>query len=114
MDNNSIISNNLKGLRVKFGYTQAFLAEYLNISPAAVNQYETGARNIPTNAIEKLALLYNVEEYDLYEQNPEKQSLISSFAFRADEISAEDMQSVTKFKKIISNYIHMTSALANE
>jgi Helix-turn-helix. len=113
MDTNSIISKNIKEMRVKFGYTQAFIAEYLNLTPAAVNQYENDARTIPTSVIEKLAMLYNVEEYDLYEENPEKRQLISSFAFRAGELSAQDMQSVSKFKKIILNYLNMSSALAN-
>jgi transcriptional regulator with XRE-family HTH domain len=113
MDNNSIISKNIKDLRVKFGYTQTFIADYLNLSPAAINQYESDARTIPTSVLEKLALLYNVEEYDLYEENPDKRHLISSFAFRAGEISAADMQSVSKFKKIILNYLNMSSALTN-
>jgi hypothetical protein len=59
-------------------------------------------------------LLYNIEEYDLYEENPEKQSLITAFAFRADELSAYDMQTISKFKKIIHNYINMSIALKNE
>jgi len=113
MDNNSIISKNIKDLRVKFGYTQAFIAEYLNLTAAAVNQYENDARTIPTSVIEKLAILFDVDEYDLYEENPEKRQLISSFAFRAGELSAQDMQSVSKFKKVILNYLNMSSAQAN-
>jgi transcriptional regulator with XRE-family HTH domain len=113
MDTNSIISKNIKDLRVKFGYTQAFIAEYLNLTAAAVNQYENDARTIPTAVLEKLAILFNVEEYDLYEENPEKRQLISSFAFRAGELSAKDMQSVSKFKKVILNYLNMSSALTN-
>lgn len=113
MENNTIISKNIRDLRSKFGYTQAFIAEYLNITPAAVNQYENDARTIPESVIEKLALLFNVNEYDLYEENPEKQVVLTSFAFRADELSASDMQQISKFKKIISNYINMSEALAN-
>lgn len=114
METNSIISKNLRDLRNRFGYTQVFIAEYLNISAAAVNQYENDARTVPTSVIEKLALLYNIEEYDFYEENPEKQNLISAFAFRAGEISAADMQNISKFKKIVNNYINMSLALANE
>lgn len=114
MENKSIISKNIRDLRSKFGYTQAFIAEYLNITGAAVNQYENDARTIPTIVIEKLALLYNVDEYDLYEENPEKQGLISAFAFRAGDISAVDMQNISKFKKIVNNYINMSIALQHE
>lgn len=58
-------------------------------------------------------MLFDVEEYDLYEENPEKRQLLSSFAFRAGELSAQDLQSVSKFKKIILNYLNMSSALKN-
>ena len=114
METNIIISKNIRQLRDKFGYTQQFIADYLNISHAAVSQYENDARTIPTSVIEKLALLYNIEEFDLYEENPEKQSLITSFAFRSDNLSVTDMQSISAFRKIIYNYINMTTALANE
>ncbi len=113
MNNKSFISNNIRELRIKFGYTQALIAEYLNITPAAVNQYENDARTIPEAVIEKLAILYNLDEYDLYEENPEKQAVITTFAFRADEINATDMQQISMFKKIISNYINMSEALVN-
>ena len=114
METNNIISKNIKELRVKFAYNQDFIAEYLGITPAAVSQYENDARTIPESVIEKLALLYNIDAYDLYEENIEKQPLISTFAFRADELNAYDMQTVSKFKKIIYNYINMSNALANE
>jgi len=113
MENNSIISNNIKELRIKFGYTQAFIADFLNITPAAVNQYEKDTRPIPVSVVEKLALLFNVDEYDLYEENPQKQSVMTSFAFRADEMTPDDMQQINRFKKIISNYLNMSIALQN-
>jgi transcriptional regulator with XRE-family HTH domain len=113
METNNIVSKNIRELRNIFGYTQAFVAQYLNITPAAVNQYENDARVISESVIEKLALLFNVEEYDLYEENLEKQAVLTSFAFRADELTGSDMQQVSKFKKIITNYINMSEALAN-
>jgi transcriptional regulator with XRE-family HTH domain len=58
METNELLSQNIKKLRKKFAYTQAFVADYLGITAAAVNQYENDARSIPENVIEKLALLY--------------------------------------------------------
>ena len=113
METSNFISKNIRELRNKFGYTQAFIAEYLNITPAAVNQYENDARSIPESVVEKLAILFNVDEYELYEENPEKQLVNSSFAFRADELTAADMQQISKFKKIITNYLNMSTALIN-
>ncbi|TKG88378.1 XRE family transcriptional regulator [Puteibacter caeruleilacunae] len=114
MEKNQLLSKNIKKLREKFEFTQAFVADYLGITAAAVNQYENDARTIPENVVEKLALLYNVEEFDLYEDNPEKREILTAFAFRADEITAEDMTTISQFKKIITNYINMSSALENE
>ena len=113
MKTNEILSRNIKKLREKFAYTQSFVADYLGITAAAINQYENDARSIPENVVEKLSLLYNVEEFDLDEEDPEKQNVLTSFAFRADEIIAEDMETISRFKKIITNYINMSSALAN-
>lgn len=113
METNEILSRNIKKLREKLAYTQGFVAEYLGITAAAVNHYENDARSIPESVVEKLSLLYNIEEFDLYEEDLEKQNLLTSFAFRADEITAEDMATISRFKKIISNYINMSSALAN-
>jgi len=114
MENSNNLSQNIKNLRVKFRYTQSFIAKYLNQSTAAVNQYENDSRAIPEKVVEKLALLYNVNEIGLYEDHSEKKELLTNFAFRVDEVSAEDMQTISKFKKIITNYINMSSALANE
>lgn len=112
MDTNSIVSKNIRDLRVKFGYTQALIADYLNLTAAAVNQYEKDARTIPTSVIETGDPIWRWG-IRFIRRESEKRQLTSSFAFRAGEISAQDMQSVSKFKKIILNYLNMSSARAN-
>ena len=113
MKNNEIIAKNIMEMRVKYGYTQDFIAEYLGITHAAVSQYENDARTIPPDVVSMLAVLFDVEEYDLYEEHPEHRNIMTSFAFRAGDVKPSDMQTVGKFKKIIKNYINMTQALAN-
>ena len=51
----------LKQLRLKFGYTQEYVAERLGVTKATISKYEKGQRNIKTEYIEKLAELYSVE-----------------------------------------------------
>jgi transcriptional regulator with XRE-family HTH domain len=63
MGTNEILSGNIKKLREKFAYPQGFVADYLGFTAAAVNQYENDARSIPEKIVEKLSLLYNVEEF---------------------------------------------------
>ncbi len=107
-----MISENIRSLRKKLGYTQEQIAEYLGVSTAAVTQYETGARVVPAATVSKLALLFNVEEYDLYQEEPQQQQLLSAFAFRADELLPQDLKSISEFKKIVLNYFHLSNELA--
>jgi len=109
-----MLSKNIRSLREKFGYTQAQVANYLGITASAVNQYENDARPIPTDVVSKLSLLFSVEEYDLYQENPQQQQILSAFAFRANELVEDDFKSISAFKKIVLNYFHLSEALSNE
>ena len=108
-----MIPENIRSLRKKLGYTQEQIAEYLDISTAAVTQYETGARVVPASTVSKLALLFNVDEYELYQKDPQQQQLLSAFAFRADELQSQDLKSISEFKKIVLNYFHLSNELNN-
>lgn len=107
-----MLPENIRDLRKKLGYTQDQIAEYLGITSAAVTQYETGARPIPATTVSKLALLFSVEEYQLYQEEPEQLQILSAFAFRADELQLQDLKSISEFKKIVLNYFHLSNELA--
>lgn len=109
-----MMSENIRALRKKLGYTQEQIADYLGISTAAVTQYETGARVVPATTVSKLALLFNVDEYQMYQEEPQQQQLLSAFAFRADELQSQDLKSISEFKKVVLNYFHLSMALRNE
>jgi len=109
-----MLSDNIRLLRNKFGYSQIQVANYLGLSQPAINQYENDSRNIPADVVSKLALLYNVEEFDLYSENPQQNALLSAFAFRAAEFSDDDLRAISAFKKIVLNYYHLSEALKNE
>jgi len=109
-----MISENIRALRKKLGYTQEQIADYLGISAAAVTQYETGTRVVPATSVSKLALLFNIDEYELYQEEPQQQQLLSAFAFRADELQSKDLKSISEFKKVVLNYFHLSKALRNE
>ena len=106
-----MLSKNIRSLRIKLGYTQEQVAEFLNLTTAAVTQYETGARVVPATTVSKLSLLFGIDEYDLYQENPQQQQLLSAFAFRASELQAEDLKSISEFKKIVLNYFHLSKEL---
>lgn len=106
-----MLSKNIRLLRKRLGYSQEQVAKYLGITAAAVTQYESEARDIPAKTVSKLALLFNVDEYDLYEEEPQQQQILSAFAFRADTIAPEDLNTIAQFKKIVLNYHHLAKAL---
>lgn len=107
-----ILSKNLKDFRVKLGLTQDQIADYLEISREEVSYYETNRRNVPMNLIPKYAKLFGVDEYDLYEEDSAINNLNIAFAFRANEISSNDLKVIADFKKIALNYLKIKSVLA--
>jgi transcriptional regulator with XRE-family HTH domain len=109
-----MLSKNIRSLRDSLGYTQAQIGNYLGVTASAVNQYENDARVIPAESVSKIALLFNVEESELYQENPQQQQILSVFAFRANELVEEDLKSISAFKKIVLNYFHLSEALSNE
>ena len=110
----NILGNNIKKYRIKYGMTQQTVADYLDISRGEFNYYENGNRQIPSNLISKLADLFAIEEYDLYEENDAIVYANVAFAFRADTINTDDLKVIANFKKIALNYLKMKKALQNE
>jgi len=110
---NIIIGQNIKTLREKMGLTQDALAKYLDTSREQVAYYETGRRSTPSVQLSKLANLFCMNEYDFYEEDLQSRSINIAFAFRADELQPQDLQSIAQFKKIVLNYISMKKAMNN-
>jgi len=108
-----MIAESIRILREKSNFTQAQIVSYLNITSSEVNLYESGARPVPADVVSKLAVLFNVNEYDLYEENPQQQNLIAAFNFSTNELTDEEIKSVSAFKKIVVNYLHLSDALIN-
>ena len=54
-------ANNLKELRVSHGYTQDFVASYLEIARQTYSHYENGRRMPPYNVIQRLAGFYKID-----------------------------------------------------
>ena len=62
----SVFIKNLKENRKKCGFTQAQLAEKVNVTPHYIGMLEMG-RNFPaTDLIERIAKALNIEMYELF------------------------------------------------
>ena len=112
MEEKLIIASNIKRLREASGFTQGSVANYLNVNRSAYANYETGARELPLNLMEKLADLYGCDMYDLYSENEDVVSTMLATAFRADTLSREDMEQIAAFKRIVSNSLKMDKLLS--
>lgn len=95
----------MKSLREKFEYIQDNVAEYLGISRELVSMYETGEREVPIEVLEKLSNLFCVEPDAFFAETPEEAIAQVAFAFRKDEMNAEDLQEIAAFGKIVKNYL---------
>lgn len=110
----TIVGQNIKTLREQLGLTQDALAQYLNTSREQVAYYEAGTRSISTAQLGKLANLFCMNEYDFYEEDPQKRKVNIAFAFRSETLQGQDIESIARFKKIVRNYVNMKKVLANE
>lgn len=108
------LPKNLKSFRTRMGLTQEDIANYLNINREEVSYFETGSREVPFDLIPKLANLFGIDEYDLFEDDSDINNLNIAFAFRADEISSRDLDAIASFKKIALNYKKMKQKLEGE
>ena len=107
---NQIIGKNLASYRQHLGYSQQEISQYLVISQPAYVKYESGDTVVPMEAIEKLATLYNVEEYDLMEENAELTQANVACAYRKNG-TISDLEQIAQFQKIVKNYIQMCNEL---
>ncbi|WP_051220395.1 helix-turn-helix domain-containing protein [Prevotella sp. AGR2160] len=104
------LANNIKLLRNHYNYTQKQVSNYLGISQPAYSKYEDGKVDVPMDKIEKLATLYNVEEYDLLTDETGSLKADMVFAYRRSE-SDVDLSGIAKFQKIVKNYIEISHEL---
>ena len=63
---------NIRSLRIDGGYTQAQIAEYLNVKQNTYSQYEIGTLNYPIDVLTKLADFYGVSVDYLLGRTPVK------------------------------------------
>lgn len=109
MKDSQIIGNNLRNFRISQGYRQEDLAEYLGVTRSMISYYENGERDIPVISLNKLADLFGVELEALLEENEEIAKTNLAFAFRNENLTSKDIESIAYFKRFVMNYLKMES-----
>jgi len=103
----NILGRNISILRKKLGFSQDDIAKLLYVDRSTVSKYESEARNIPIEHLEKIANFLGVELYILFEENEKMITEERPFAFRKKDMHPDDFNILLDFQKIVSNYIKM-------
>lgn len=111
MNDKQVIAKNIKLMRQANSLTQESVADFIGISRSAYSNYESGTRELPLAAMEKLADLYGCDIYTLYEENSDVVENMLATAFRVDNLSPEDMAQIAAFKRVVKNYLKLDMLL---
>lgn len=106
MANNYEIGSILKDLRNRMGYSQELISSYLGISQPAYNRYESGETTVSQDSLEKLAVVYGVEEYDILTCNKPQLQADMAFAFRKSG-GVKNLGQIASFQRLVKNYLDM-------
>jgi len=113
MKSANIVGNNIKSFRERRGIRQEDLAKLLEVKREVVSYYETGARDIPIDKLNKIADLFGIDLSILLEEDVNIQKVDVAVAFRPTDFCPEDMKVVAEFGKIVKNYIKISSLNKN-
>lgn len=107
MSHNQIIGNNIYAFRTHMQLNQEALANYLGVHREVISYYETGKRAVPVEEMMKLSDLFGCNLSDLIEENQDVLNTCLAFAFRADQLKEQDLDSMAEFKKVVKNYLNL-------
>ena len=103
------IYEKLKMMREKAGLRQGQIADYLGVTQSFISKVETGERNLTVDQLESVVNLYG---YSLAEfADTEENVHPIQFAFRAQDVSKEDLRIIANIGKIAINSKFMAKVL---
>ena len=103
------IYEKLKMLREKAGLRQGQIADYLGVTQTYISKVETGERNLTVDQLESLVNLYGYSLAAFADMVEDAHPI--RFAFRAQDVSREDLRIIADIGKIAINSRFMAKAL---
>ena len=101
MENKAIIrGERFKMIRSTHGYTQEQLANFLKIDRTMLTKFEKGERSLGISVLEKACDLFGCTLLELESSTP---YVPLTVAFRAKELTADDMEAISKIQKLVLN-----------
>ena len=103
------IYEKLKTMREKAGLRQGQIADYLGVTQTFISKVETGERNLTVDQLENLVNLYgyNLAAFADMEQDVHP----IQFAFRAQDVSQDDLRIIAEIGKNAINSRFMARTL---
>lgn len=103
------INEKLKMMREKTGLRQGQIAEYLGVTQTFISKVETGERNLTVDQLESIVNLYgyNLASFAEMEHDPHP----IQFAFRAQDVSQDDLRIIADISRIAINSRFMAKTL---
>ena len=103
------IYEKLKMMRKKAGLRQGQIAEYLGVTQTFISKVETGDRNLTVDQLESVVNLYgySLASFEDMEQDPHQ----IQFAFRAQDVSQDDLHIIANIGRIAINSRFMARTL---
>lgn len=105
----SSIGGKLKELRVKAGFNQSVIAEYLRVDQSLVSKIEKGEREASTDILKKLAELFGCRVSAIVSDDKDISCL--NVAFRTNGMSGEDLNTIAVINRIALNLENMQRLL---
>ena len=103
------IHDKLKMMREKAGLRQGQIAEYLGVTQTFISKVEAGERNLTVDQLENIVNLYG---YSLAAFSDSEQEINPiQFAFRAQDVSRDDLHRIADIGKIAINSRFMAGLL---
>ena len=102
------INEKLKKMREEAGLRQGQIAGYLGVSQAFISQVETGERKLTVDQLENVVNLYG---YSLATFADVENVQPLQFAFRAQDISTNDLHTIAEISRIAINSRFMNKLL---
>ncbi len=105
----NIIGENIKKLRENIGISQKSIALFLGVDQSLISKIEKGERILSADMLEKLANLFGVS-VEAIERNLQETSYLS-FAYRASNLTTEDLEAISAINRIALNSEYMGKLL---
>ena len=103
------IYEKLRMMREEAGLRQGQIADYLGVTQTFISKVETGERNLTVDQLESIVNLYGYSLAAFADMEQDVHPI--RFAFRAQDVSQDDLRSIADIGKIAINSRFMAKVL---